>query len=81
MISDGAITEFTADRQRVRRKRSLQRQRAVKASEKKTRLFRIEDCLFHLSELAACKFKNRPLATVRGYANKMLALLAFSVAR
>src|SRR5580704_14678314 len=79
MISDGAITEFTADRQRVGRRRSLQRQRAVKPSQKKTRLFGIEDCLFHLNELAACEFKNRPLAPVSGYANEMLALLALSV--
>jgi len=79
MIGDGVITKLTADRQRVGRKRGLQRQRAVEPSEKTTRFFRVEDCLFYFHELAAREFEKRPLATVGRYANEMLALLALPV--
>jgi len=79
MEGNRAIAKLAPDCQRVGRQRGFQRQRAVKPGEKKTRLFRIEDCLLDLDELAACEFKNRPLATVGGYANEMLALLALSV--
>jgi hypothetical protein len=58
MEGNRAIAKLAPDCQRVGRQRGFQRQRAVKPGEKKTRLFRIEDCLLDLNELAACEFKN-----------------------